>query len=98
MQAVGMTNRQLDRSLQLEGIFFSAGTAAVSLAAGLPLGYALFRYGKAQAFIGIGIYHFPLWEVLFLFLLIAVMQMVLSFVLSRNVKKESIVERIRYQG
>lgn len=93
-----MTNRQLDRSLQLEGIFFSAGTATVSLAAGLPLGYALFRYGKAQAFIGIGIYHFPLWEVLFLFLLIAVMQMVLSFALSRNVKKESVVDRIRYQG
>ncbi len=98
LQAVGMTDSQLGRSLQLEGIFFSAGTAAVSLAVGIPLGYALFRYGKAQVFIGIGRYHFPLREVVFLFLFIAAMQMLLSFVLSRTVKKESIVERIRYQG
>ena len=98
LQAVGMTDSQLGRSLQLEGIFFSAGTAAVSLAVGIPLGYALFWYGKAQVFIGIGRYHFPLREVVFLFLFIAAMQMLLSFVLSRTVKKESIVERIRYQG
>lgn len=98
MQAVGMTNSQLDRSLQLEGIFLSAGTAAVSLGVGIPLGYALFRYGKAELYIGVGFYHFPFREVVFLILFIAVMQTILSFILSRNVKKESLVERIRYQG
>lgn len=98
LQAVGMTNRQLDQSLQLEGILFSAGTAGVSLVAGVPLGYALFCYCKANEFIGLGIYHFPVTEMLFLFLFIGVLQMVLSFVLSRNVRKESLVERIRYHG
>ncbi len=98
LQAVGMTNSQLDRSLQLEGIFLSAGTAAVSLVVGIPLGYALFRYGKAELYIGVGFYHFPFREVVFLILFIAVMQTILSFILSRNVKKESLVERIRYQG
>lgn len=97
LQAVGMTNRQLDLSLQLEGIIFSAGTALVSLAAGIPLGYALFRYCKSNSFAGLGVYRFPFREVLFLFVFIGVLQMVLSFVLSRNVKKESLVERIRYQ-
>lgn len=98
LQAVGMTNSQLDLSLQLEGILFSVGTAAVSLAVGVPLGYALFRYCKAHAFAGMGVYHFPAREVLFLFVFIGVLQMVLSFVLSRNVRKESLVERIRYHG
>lgn len=98
LQAVGMTNRQLDRSLQIEGMVFSAGTAAVSLVAGIPLGYALFRYCKANSFVGLGVYHFPFREVLFLFGFIGVLQMALSFVLSRNVRKESLVERIRYHG
>ena len=98
LQAVGMTNRQLDQSLQLEGILLSAGTAAVSLVAGIPLGYALFRYCKSNSFAGLGIYHFPVREVLFLLLFMGVLQTVLSFVLSRNVKRESLVERIRYHG
>lgn len=98
LQAVGMTNRQLDQSPQLEGILLSAGTAAVSLVAGIPLGYALFRYCKSNSFAGLGIYHFPVREVLFLLLFMGVLQTVLSFVLSRNVKRESLVERIRYHG
>lgn len=98
LQAVGMTNAQLDRSLQLEGIFFSLGTAVVSLAAGIPLGYMLFRYCKSQGFIGISIYHFPVKEVLFILAFLGILQTMLSFILSRNVKKESLVERIRYHG
>ena len=88
LQAVGMTNSQLDQSLQLEGLIFSAGTAVVSLVVGIPLGYALFRYCKSNSFAGLGIYHFPIREVVFLFVFIGVLQMVLSFILSRNVKKE----------
>lgn len=98
LQAIGMTNSQLDKSLQLEGGIFSAGTAVVSLAAGIPLGYALFRYCKVNGFVGLNIYHFPIKEVLLMFVFIGVLQIVLSFILSRNVKKESLVERIRYHG
>lgn len=98
LQAIGMTNSQLDRSLQLEGILFSAGTVVVSLVAGIPLGYAVFRYCKSNGFVGLSIYHFPVKEVLFMFLFIGMLQVMLSFILSRNVKKESLVERIRYHG
>ena len=98
LQAVGMTNSQLGRSLWLEGLVFSAGTAAVSLVVGIPLGYALFRYCKSNSFAGLGTYRFPVREVLFLFVFIGVLQMALSFILSRNVRKESLVERIRYHG
>ena len=98
LQAVGMTNTQLDRSLQLEGILLSVGTAVVSLAVGSPLGYAFFRYCKSQAFVGLNTYHFPIVEVLAMLIALGILQLLLSFILSRNIKKESLVERIRYRG
>lgn len=98
LQAVGMTNRQLNWMMQLEGILFSAGTAAVSLIIGSPLGYALYRYAKEMQFYGINEYHFPLMEISVMILAIVLLQASLSFLLSRNLRKESLVERIVYQG
>lgn len=97
LQAIGMTNRQLNYSLQLEGIFFTAGTVLVSAIVGIPLGYGVFCYGAANGWIGMYHYHFPWLEILLLIAALVLLQAVLSFVLSRNVKKESLVERIRYQ-
>ena len=45
LQAVGMTNKQLNLCLQLQGLIFTVGTICVALIIGLPLGYALFSYG-----------------------------------------------------
>lgn len=98
LQAVGMTNSQLNKSLQMEGLIFTLGTVFVSMAAGIPLGYAFFRYAKANAFYGMNVYHFPVAEIIGMIGLLMVLQLILSFVLSRNVKKESLIERIRYQG
>lgn len=97
LQAIGMTNRQLNRSLRLEGMIFTFGTAAVSLLAGIPLGYGAFRYCKIHGFVGLSVYHFPVREVALLLGGLMALQLVLSFVLSRNLKKESLVERIRYR-
>lgn len=96
LQAVGMTNRQLNRSLQIEGIFFSAGPVLVAMLLGVPLGYAGFLYCKANGIIGINVYHFPAAELGLMVVALAALQLGLSFLLSRNVKKESLVERIRY--
>ncbi len=93
-----MTNRQLNWMMQLEGIFFSAGTIAVSLVVGSPLGYALFCYAREIHVYGINEYHFPLLEIGVMILAIVLLQASLSFLLSRNLRKESLVERIVYQG
>ncbi|MDE6608290.1 MAG: ABC transporter permease, partial [Lachnospiraceae bacterium] len=98
LQAVGMTNKQLNQSLQLEGVILTVGIMAVSMLVGIPAGYAFFRYGKAESFIGLHIYHFPVKEVLIMLAVIGMLQFMLSYILSRNVKKESLIERIRYQG
>ena len=98
LQAVGMTKRQLNIMLQAEGMVFTVGTVLSASVIGIPLGYALFKYGKANGFMGLNVWHFPLLEVVCMIAVIAVMQIILSFILTRNVKKESIVDRIRYNG
>lgn len=97
LQAVGMTNRQLNASLQLQGLLFSAGTVLVAVFAGLPIGYAVFCYGKKNAIFGLNVYHIPVLEIVMMIAAIGLLQALLSFLLSRNLKKESLVERIRYQ-
>jgi putative ABC transport system permease protein len=97
LQAIGMTNRQLKRMLQIEGCIYTVGTVLVAMIVGIPAGYAFFLYGKSNSWVGLNIYHFPLAVILIMVAVIAVMQFILSFVLSRNIRKESLVERIRYQ-
>lgn len=98
LQAVGMTNKQLNISLQLQGLIFTLGTIFVSLVAGLPIGYLLFSYAKVNGVFGMNVYHIPFMPILAMILVVSFLQIVLSFVLSHNLKKATLVERIRYQG
>lgn len=96
LQAVGMTNKQLNKMLRNEGLLFTMGSVAISLAVGIPAGYGLFLYGKKAGLTGFDVYHFPGVEILVMIFVLAVLQIGLSFMLSRNVKKESLIDRIRY--
>ena len=98
LQAVGMTNKQLNLCLQLQGMMFTVGTICVALIIGLPLGYALFSYAKHNGIFGMNIYHVPIVPIFIMIFLVGLLQIVLSCVLSSNLKKETLVERIRYQG
>ena len=53
---------------------------------------------KHNGIFGMNIYHVPIIPILIMILLIGLLQIVLSCVLSSNLKKETLVERIRYQG
>ena len=98
LQAVGMTNKQLNQSLQIQGLIFTAGTVIVALMVGLPLGYFLFSYAKQKDIFGVNMYHVPMVSIVVMVLLVGGLQVILSYILSRNLKKETLVERIRYQG
>lgn len=97
LQALGMTNRQLNTMLRNEGMIFTGGSMLVSLLVGLPLGYAVFVYGRKHGFFGVVEYHIPFGEILGMLVILVLLQMILSFLLSRNVKKDSLIERIRTQ-
>lgn len=97
LQAVGMTNKQLNLGLQIQGLVFTMGTICVALVVGLPLGHMLFSYAKQNGIFGMNVYHIPVVPILVMVLLVGILQIILSCILSNNLKKETLVERIRYQ-
>ena len=96
MQAVGMTDRQLGRSLSCQGLIYIGGTLAVAMAAGIPLGYLTFAKCREAVLFGMNVYHFPGLELVLMTVVLVAMQLTLSYLLRRNLKRESLVERIRY--
>lgn len=97
LQAIGMTNKQLNHMLQVEGLIFTIGTIIISLIIGMPLGIFAFDYLKNEiGMIGLNNYNVPIMEILIMILAILLLQGILSFILSRNVKKDSLVDRIRF--
>lgn len=97
MQALGMTNRQLANMLQAESMIISGGSLLISLLIGLPASYLCFLYAREKRIFGLFQYHLPAVSVTILILCVLVFQLGLSYVISKNVKKESIIERIRFQ-
>lgn len=57
-----------------------------------------FSYAKHNGIFGMNIYHVPIVPIFIMIFLVGLLQIVLSCVLSINLKKETLVERIRYQG
>lgn len=64
MQAIGMSDRQLMKMLQLEGIFYTVGTLIISIGVGSLAGYPLFLYAKRTGMFDISTYHYPVTAVL----------------------------------
>lgn len=96
LQAIGMTNSQLNQMLQTEGFLFTIGTVFVSMLIGVPIGYGLFQYGKEHSWMGLYQYHLPWMEIIGMVIVIGILQTILSFILSRNIRKESVISRIQY--
>lgn len=96
LQAIGLTNKQLSRMLGLEGFVSIAGTLAVSLTLGNLFGYLAFLKLKETGMFGLNVYHFPFMELLIMALSLVLLQLILSLIMSRNIRKEALIDRIRY--
>lgn len=97
LQAIGMTKKQLNRMLQMEGLVFTIGTLLVSLSLGNVLGYLAWLKCKAGHIIGISTYSVPVAELLVMAGILLVLQAVLSGYMSSYLQKEALIERIRHQ-
>lgn len=97
LQAIGMTKKQLNRMLQMEGLVFTIGTLLVSLSLGNVLGYLAWFKCKAGHVIGISTYSVPVAELLVMAGILLVLQAVLSGYMSSYLQKEALIERIRHQ-
>lgn len=97
LQALGMSDRQLIKMLRKEGMVFTLGTLVSALVVGNLLGYLLFLYGKNSGFMSITMYHYPLWETIFLALALCIGQLFITYFISKRIHKESLIERMRTQ-
>lgn len=96
MQAIGMSDRQLMKMLQLEGIFYRVGTLIISIGVGSLAGYPLFLYAKRTGMFDISTYHYPVTAAIIIILTLFVIQMLLAIFIAKSVRKDSLIERIRF--
>ena len=97
LQAVGMSDLQLLKMLQLEGLFYTAGTLIIAAGGGSAAGYPVFLWAKNHGMFSIRNYHYPLTATLIMSALLVIVQIIMVFVIGKSVKKDSLIDRIRFE-
>jgi len=95
LQAIGLSNKQLNQMLQSEGLIFTLGTIIATLTVGTGLGWLLcegIRHFSETHYID---YHFPLRSVSLFIAVFLIIQIIITHASSKSLKKQSLVERIR---
>lgn len=93
-----MSDAQLYKMLQLEGLFYTAGTLIVAVGGGSLAGYPVFLRAKEIGLLNIRNYHYPTEAAITVILVLAIVQFVLALLLGKSVKKESLIDRIRFSN
>ena len=96
IQAIGLSEKQLIRMLQMEGAFYTAGTLLVALGIGSAAGYGVFHYMEVNNLMNVTSYHYPILPAVILAAAVALIQLILTYVISRNFRRMSLIDRIRY--
>ncbi|MEO1771309.1 hypothetical protein JZO67_003289 [Enterococcus sp. 665A] len=95
MQAIGMSNKQMRKMLQLESLFYAGGIIVMSVGIGSIVGYLIYRYAAANALMQIQNYYYPFIQVGLLILVIIVVQLLLTLATTTIVNKEPVIKRIQ---
>lgn len=95
LQAIGLSDRQLVKMLAGEGAFFIAGTLFISVTLGNLLGYLIFLWGRRTHFMSVSVYHYPVRETIGLLSVLLLGQLFITLFISRRIRRESPVDRIR---
>ena len=80
----------------MEGLFYTGGTLLLTIGAGSILGYPVFLWMKAQHLYSVTHYHYPTEAAVIVVVVMVAVQLLLTTVLARSVKKESLIDRIRF--
>lgn len=96
MQAIGMSDRQLMKMLQMEGLFYTLGTLAITIGLGSLAGYPVFLYAKYAGMFQITTYHYPWAAAVIVSVVLLLVQAALALMIAQSVKKEPLIERIRF--
>lgn len=97
LQAVGMSDGQLQKMLQLEGLFYTLGTLIVAIAGGSILGYPVFQWARKNGMFGIRTYHYPVAATIIMIVVMLVVQILMICVIGKSLHKHSLIDRIRFE-
>ena len=94
LQSIGMSEKQVTKMIQGEGLYFSIVNIIVTLTLGSGAGFAVV---KLMAFTGAGYmkYEFPLWYIVGYIILVILVPIIISSVSIKILRKKSLIERIR---
>lgn len=98
LQAVGLSDSQLLRMLQLEGLFYTVGTLLIAVVGGSLAGYPVFLWAKTQGIFNITNYHYPTKIAIILTVVLGMLQFVLTLSLGKIIKRDSLIHRIRFDN
>ncbi len=93
MEAVGLSNVQLKKLLQIEGTYYSGISIVISIIVGTLLSYVFYLEFN---FMEGGKYQFPLKAIVLVTIVFTSIQLLITYLVEKALKKESIVDRIRY--
>lgn len=96
LQAIGMSERQTVHMLQMEGLFYTAGTLVLSLGLGSLLGYGAFLWTKKTGIFSITTYRYPVVPALVLSAAVLAVQLLVTYLVNRSFRKQSLIDRIRF--
>ena len=95
LQAIGLTNKQLVQMLNKEAMFYTSFMLIGSLTIGNVIGYiavqAMRKTGMSYA-----IYVLPIRQMIIMVVCVVVAQLLLTYLISKNFNKESLIDRVRY--
>lgn len=95
LQAIGLTNQQLIKMLNIEAMFYTLTMLVSSLTLGTGLGYiAVYAFRKTGA--SYASYELPLIQIIIMIVFSVVSQLLLTYLISKNFNKESLIDRVRY--
>ena len=96
LQSVGMSRRQLNRMVCLEGLLLSAGNAVITLIFGTICGYAGVQLMRELAATYMH-YKFPVWFYLGYLAVLVVVPMLVSGIVLKGFQKQALTERLRVE-
>ncbi|MBC8061171.1 MAG: FtsX-like permease family protein [Clostridiaceae bacterium] len=94
LQALGLSNKQLKIMLLFEGIGYSFISVVMSIILGSIFGYLFYKVFKSIA--TYAEYKYPLIPVLAVMVAFFLLQALITYLVSSDLHKESLVDRIRY--
>ncbi|MGL5693324.1 MAG: ABC transporter permease, partial [Peptostreptococcaceae bacterium] len=95
LQAIGLTNKQLIKMLNIEASFYIISMLVGTLTVGNIIGYvAVILFRKSGG--SYAVYHFPIVQTIIMIVSIIIALALLTHLITKNFNKESLVDRVRY--